>query len=50
MTREGKEEELKKFAFIVGLKAAAMLNGLIILALGTEAMKGSCLSDSISIL
>ena len=50
MAREGKEEDLKKFGFIMGLRAASMLNDLIILSLDTEAMEGSCLSNSIPIL
>lgn len=50
MAREGKEEDVKKFGFIVGLRAAAMLSDLIILALDTEATEDSCLSDSISTL
>ena len=44
MAREGKEEDVKRFGFIVGLRAAAML------ALDTEATEDSCLSDSISTL
>lgn len=50
MAREGKEEDVKRFGFIVGLTAAAMLSDLIILALDTEATEDSCLSDSISTL
>lgn len=50
MAREGKEEDGKKFGFIMGLRAAAMLSDLIILTLDTEATEDSCLSDSISIL
>lgn len=29
MAREGKEEDVKKFGFIMGLRAAAMLSDLI---------------------
>lgn len=43
MAREGKEDDLKKSGFIMGLRAASMLNDLIILALDTEAMESSCL-------
>ena len=50
MAREGKEGDVKKFGFIIGLREAAMLSDLIILALDTEATEDSCLSDSISIL
>lgn len=50
MAREGKKRDLKKFGFVMGLRAADMLNDLIILSLDTEAKEGSCLSDSISIL
>ena len=50
VAREGKEEDSKKFGFIMGLRAAAMLSDLIILTLDMEATEDSCLSDSISIL
>lgn len=50
MAREGKKGYLKKFGIFMGLRAADMLNDLIILALDTEAKEGSHLSGSISIL
>lgn len=50
MARKGKRGDLKKFGFVTGLRAADMLNDLLILALDTETMEGSCLSDSLSIL
>lgn len=50
MPREGKKGDIKKFGFVIGLRAIDMLNDLLILALDTEAMEGSCLSDLISIL
>lgn len=51
VAREGKEEDVKKFGFVVGLRAAAMLSDLIILALDTEATEDFPTSpDSISTL
>lgn len=50
MPTEGKKGDLKKFGFVVGLRATDMLNNLLIWALDTEAMEGFCLSDSVSIL
>lgn len=49
MAREGKKGDLKKPGIFIGLRAANMLNELIILALDTEAKEGSHLSDLISI-
>lgn len=50
MPTEGKKGDLKKFGFVIGLRATDMLNNLLIWALDTEAMEGFCLSDSVSIL
>lgn len=41
---------MKTFGFVIGLRAADMLNDVLILALDREAWEGSCFSESISIL
>lgn len=50
MPAEGKKGDLKKFGFVIGLRATDMLNNLLIWALDTEATEGFCFSDSVSIL